>query len=155
MTNNFTTPEFAKVLKEHGIEIDTPFYWKPEKGSRHEGYYLCAKDGFTYGLTCALLSVEVNITTDISPAYPLTEVLGWLPKGLHGHDGYYYQLELFISIEGTLGGTYSDSDMGTMFHYETQTRVEADSLEKLFELLLTEGWITKETILQAIKNNAK
>jgi hypothetical protein len=134
------------VLKEHGIEIDTPFYWQPEKFSQHEGYYLCAKDGFIHGLTCALDFTEATVTTEVLPAYPLTEVLGWLPNVVT-----IKKIPCNLEPMDAKSGKYRY--LGTTHWDVEQTKFL--SIEDLIIQGLTEGWLTKETILNAIKDNAK
>jgi hypothetical protein len=148
MKNNFTTPSFAKVLKEHGIEIDTPFVYYQE--SDMDGHL----SGINYlGLKCSqgIADVETGEIPErekafaISPAYPLTEVLGWLPKGI-SMQGDFYELTVKFDTRGNLTASYYDDQMGSLYDGERGIYYKADSIKALITQGLTEGWLTKDNL---------
>ena len=137
MTKHFTTPEFADLLNQHGIEVDTPFYYADGDlcllhGEGHSSYFYIIG-----GNECHAVEVWV----DIKPAYLLSEVLTWLPEKLVILDNLHFRQLNFHNGQITVGyirhGSYTTS--GT--------------IEKVVTELLTEGWLTKEIIEQSIKHN--
>jgi hypothetical protein len=148
MTKNFTTPAFAKVLKEHGNDIDTPYCYI----DGYEGvwaYKITGNRLLAFDIEGEMGYRDTQLTPkvkeQISPAYPLTEALRWLPKEtvING-----YQCRL-------------NQDLQVVNYFTTDTDVVAWYLHKslpiedLITQGLTDGWLTKESILQAIKDNAK
>lgn len=141
MTKNFTSPEFAKVLNKHGIEIDTQFFWFNDKVEL-QLRALSIENSWNVVIATAPYNNSEWVSL---PAYPLTEVLGWLPK------------RITITNED-----YSNSYcvltnyMFYKFQYKCQYgTIVSGTAEALITEGLTEGWLTKETILQVIKDNAK
>lgn len=152
MKNNFTTPSFAKVLKEHGIEIDTPFVYYQE--SDMDGHL----SGINYlGLKCSqgIADVETGEIPErekvfaVSPAYPFTEVLGWLPKTLiehlkptntpsHRPDYLSYPITSDIDDNNVLKIGYKSEYYGT--------KIIPMPIEAVITQGLTEGWLTKDNL---------
>jgi hypothetical protein len=146
MIKNFTTPAFAKGLKEHGIEIDTQFYWENNgNGLRlmaiacDSPYIICIGefDPTLYGSFVG------------KPAYPLTEVLGWLPKTLiehlkptnipsHRPDYLSYPMVSDIDEGNVLKIGYKSEYYGT--------KITPMPIEALIIQGLTEGWLTKDNL---------
>jgi hypothetical protein len=154
MTKNFTTPEFAKVLKEHGIEIDTPYTHQDGNVYAYclfQGYYEMVN--VTVDHTKATKTLHVYAAKHeivIYPTYPLTEVLGWLPKTVTYKDR-------TCDIVPSLWNWAIELGLGQIEEYTFVLKYYLDEMpiEQLITQGLTEGWLTKETILQAIKDNAK
>lgn len=141
MTQHFTTPEFAQVLKQHGIEIDTPFGIDKHKDifaiSEH-GDCISLIDGATYS----------SYRGYTYPAYPLTQVLGWLPKTLiehlkptntpsHRPDYLSYPMVSDMN-EGVIKIGYKSEYYGTQI---TPLPIEALIIQGL-----TEGWLNKDNL---------
>jgi hypothetical protein len=148
MKKNFTTPAFAKVLKEHGIEIDSCFYSFLLKGEEdftnyHVGMYFAALGRF---VATTQLTYNEDDVKQVFPAYPLTEVLGWLPETIIC-EGKIHQID-FDTVNLTVG--YARAKL-----LEMVWAIEPINISDIITQGLTEGWITKETILNAIKDNAK
>jgi hypothetical protein len=154
MKNNFTTPAFAKVLKEHGIEIDTSFMWHYPFLANTNGYHLIVSEGnyTSFDIDNDNVSIvilgfyECESKVEVLPAYPLTEVLGWLPNVVT-----IKKIPCNLEPMDAKSGKYRY--LGTTHWDVEQTKFL--SIEALITQGLTEGWLTKETILQAIKDNAK
>jgi hypothetical protein len=136
MKNNFTTPSFAKVLKEHGIKIDTPFY----RHSEVEGIFV------SKGEPVSGYDTFINIETkdrfgfhesQISPAYPLTEVLGWLPETIIC-EGKLHQID-FDTVNLTVG--YARAKL-----LEMVWAIEPKNISDIIIQGLTEGWLTKDNL---------
>jgi hypothetical protein len=149
MIKHFTTPEFADLLKEHGIEIDTPFYWTGVVNIT-TGYKLCVKP-FEYinkeisigWLPLDIVSNKIELLTT-KPAYLLSEVLTWLPD-----------TATIKAIPCEL--QVMDAQSGK-FRYNGRTHNESVqrgylSIEQLITQGLIEGWLTKEIIEQQINLN--
>lgn len=129
MTNHFTTPEFADVLKQHGIEIDTPFYIVEGEIflKRSDFRYICIYSGFEFP------------AKDPKPAYLLSQVLGWLPECVKAYDGGIGRRNVY----------YNGKELLCCY-----TTISAwKSIEQLITKGLAEGWLTKEIIEQQIKQN--
>jgi hypothetical protein len=147
MKNNFTTPAFAKMLKEHGIEIDTPFFHAAAQVSKT--IYIGTKTDNKFRIDAFYPKVEkgVIVNPNLSlPAYPLTEVLGWLPETIIC-EGKFYQID-FDTVNLTVG--YARAKL-----LEMVWAIEPKNISDIITQGLTEGWLTKETIFNAIKDNAK
>jgi hypothetical protein len=150
MIKHFTSPEFADLLKQHGIEIDTPFYsflLKVENDlSKYHigmfspaiGYYI-ATIGWTYNEDCI---------GQVKPAYLLSEVLTWLPDTVYAKNNFPWKIKLAI-CDGNLAAGYFDYVNGNFLgNYQ-----KVKPIEQLITQGLTEGWLTKEIIEQQIKQN--
>lgn len=133
MTQHFTTPEFAQVLKQNGIDIDTPFYWQPEVNPSFSGYYLMATDDMDKENTITLdwLAIE-PINDHHFSAYPLTQVLGWLPETVKAMDGGVGRRNVY----------YNDNAL--LYCYTTICGWQ--SIEALIIQGLTEGWLNKDNL---------
>jgi hypothetical protein len=153
MTKNFTTPAFAKVLKEHGIEIDTPYTHQDGNVYAYclfQGYYEMVN--VTVDHTKATKNLHVYAAKHeivILPAYPLTEVLGWLPKTLiehlkptntpsHRPDYLSYPITSDIDDNNVLKIGYKSEYYGT--------KITPMPIEALITQGLTEGWLTKDNL---------
>jgi hypothetical protein len=151
MKNNFTTPAFAKTLKEHGIVIDTQFYWENNGNGLRLMAIACDSP---YIICIGEFDPTLYGSFVCEPAYPLTEVLGWLPKHVNAIiDGHHYN-GMDLCCEHKNGKL----QCGYVMQYEYQCTswpMGSMPIEDLIIQGLTEGWLTKETILQAIKDNAK
>ena len=153
MKNNFTTPSFAKMLKEHGIEIETPFMWHYPFLANTNGYHLIVSEGnYTSfdidndNVSMVILGFyECESKVEVLPAYLLTEVLGWLPKAI-SMQGDYYELILNFDTRGNLTASYYDDQMGSLYDGERGIYYKADSIEALITQGLTEGWLTKDNL---------
>lgn len=149
MTQHFTTPEFSQVLKQHGIDTETSFCY----------YQECNGDGqlqgFDYlGLKSAIGIVDVQTgeiierekAFEVSPTYPLTQVLGWLPNEIYQyetHNG--FELEMWQFNQQYHYG-YRDEEQTPMYNQNTGTRAFKTSIEDLIIQGLTEGWINKDNL---------
>jgi hypothetical protein len=146
MKNNFTTPAFAKVLKEHGIEIDTPFYWGTLMFYQETELFVKS------GSYKTVQSISGNrypkeALYDISQAYPLTEVLGWLPKTVTYKGSTWDIMPTLWNGAIELGLGQVEEDTFVLKYYLDEMPIEV-----LITQGLTEGWLTKEIILQTIKD---
>jgi hypothetical protein len=148
MKNNFTTPAFAKVLKEHGIDYKSPF--------KHYHDYE-TPNVKRIGIDCVYGMVDIkthevtegqNVCKDL-PAYPLTEVLGWLPKTIiehvkptnilsHRPDYLSYPITSDIDDNNVLKIGYKSEYFGT--------KITPMPIETLITKGLTEGWLTKDNL---------
>lgn len=150
MIKHFTTPEFADLLKSHGIEIDTIFLhyngkvWASYLNHYHT-YMLIATD-----MGGMIISSNINA----KPAYLLSEVLGWLPKSIivtlpyHGETNTVLDCLFDINNKQVLYG-YGREQMENGILWD----IYPLPIEQLITQGLTEGWLTKEIIEQAIKQN--
>jgi hypothetical protein len=143
MKNNFTTPPFAKVLKEHGIEIDTQFYWENNGNGLRLMAFACDSP---YIICIGEFDPTLYGSFVCEPTYPLTEVLGWLPETIIC-EGKLHQID-FDTVNLTVG--YARAKL-----LEMVWAIEPKNISDIIIQGLTEKWLTKETILQAIKDNAK
>ena len=137
MTNQFTTPEFADVLKQHGIEIDTIFvHYDNRVWASHLNNY----DVYTL-IDTDTGSMVISSNIEVKPCYLLSQVLGWLPFSVVIN-------ELDCEVEVWLYGKRVSYD------YKNQYGTFATgNPEKLITQGLTEGWLNKEIIEQQIKQN--
>lgn len=147
MTNQFTTPQFGNVLKQHGIEIDTQFCYYQECNGDGQ------LEGFDYlGLKSAIGIVDIQTggiienekSFEISRAYLLPQVLGWLPKFYRTPIGSQCNREFKVTKNGVVLAGYSVWRSSNAKFYP---------IEQLIIQGLTEGWLTKEIIQQQIKQN--
>lgn len=145
-TQDFTTPQFADTLKEYGIEIDTPFRWRPiEENPIVDGYYLDAIDNYDRDDYANVGWIDAETRDDIiRPAYPITRVLRWLPD-----------TATIKNIPCNL--EVMDAQSGR-FRYNGRTHIESVQrgwlhMEQLITQGFTEGWLTKEIIEQQINQN--
>jgi hypothetical protein len=152
MKNNFTTPAFAKVLKEHGIEIDSCFcYIDGYKGIW--AYKITGNRLWAFDIEGEMGYRDTQLTPkvkeQISPAYPLTEVLGWLPETLiehikptnipsHRPDYLSYPITSDIDDNNVLKIGYKSEYYGT--------KITPMPIEALITQGLTEGWLTKDNL---------
>lgn len=131
LQQDFTTPEFADLLKKYGIEVDTPFVvlmW-------HEGHYKVAlKDSDKGCLDFDGYKHWLEDFSDIKPAYPLTQVLRWLPEKIENEENFGYWLHL----GQTLQGAYINEDVGYLANFQL--------IEALIAQGLTEGWLNKDNL---------
>ena len=133
MTQQFTTPEFSQVLKQHGIEIDTVFvHYDNRVWASHlmidNCYNLIATDTG---------SIIISSNIEVIRAYPLTQVLGWLPKE--------------ILFNYTIWGKIESINMGKIgaCYYSPQKKKYLSffmPIEALIIQGLTEGWLNKDNI---------
>ena len=133
MKNNFTTPEFADTLAKHGIVVDTPY----------NHYFDIAFSPFVsrIGIDCdyGMLDIETRHMTEgqnvhnAKPAYPLTEVLRWLPSQINSNSG------LFLSIH-----TKPEIKIKACYSSITTWLNIEDLITQGFE----QGWLDKKTILK-------
>jgi hypothetical protein len=137
MKNNFTTPSFAKVLKEHGIEIESCFViliWDSDN------YSVAVKSNDGSCIDLIGYKHWLNDFSDILPAYPLTQVLGWLPQYLENEDGHpEWWLEVSSKNYGNLAANYKSEKTG-------YSKLNKADLEQLITQGLTEGWLTKDNL---------
>jgi hypothetical protein len=146
MKNNFTTPAFGKVLKAHGIEIDSRYRWNLNASAIR--LQVIELNSFNW------VTIDQHYSDEIyhdfySPAYPLTEVLGWLPQYIKNEERHpEWWLEVSSKNNGNLAANYKSEKTG-------YSKLNKADLEQLITQGLTEGWLTKGSILQAIKDNAK
>ena len=136
MIKHFTTPEFADLLKQYGIEIATPFGIDKHLDILAIGYEgncisLIDKSGYS------------SYEKYTKPAYLLSEVLTWLPDTV-----------IIKGIDCTL--EVIDAQIGK-FRYNGRTYSESVQrgwlpIEQLITQGITEGWLTKEIIEQQIKD---
>ena len=138
MTNHFTTPEFANLLKRFGIEIDTIFlHYDNRVWASHLNHY----DTYTL-IATDTGSMVISSNIEVKPVYLLSQVLGWLPFVIQ-YKNRKYRLEV-LNI-GT-GWKY-------YYHSYQKPPVGECGIEQLITQGLTEGWLTKEIIEQQIKQN--
>lgn len=150
MTEHFTSPALADTLARFGIVKETPFYWQPETNSSFAGHYLCATDSMDKEASITLDWLDVNPTgIDNKPAYLLTEVLKWLPETVKLED-LEYDLHQFYDYENGLTVNYHHFSPQDDMQYISNMNF---SPEEAIIKGLTEGWLTKEIIEQAIKDN--
>ena len=141
MTQYFTTPQFADLLKEHGIEIETPFNLFILKGDNDaDNYGIGLFDDNTkryidiYGYNHTDSDVE-----QIKPAYLLQQVLGWLPEYVN-YDG--KKFKIIPTIENKVVSANCFGVDGKKFLHFTMP------IEQLFTKLLQDAIINKQTINQ-------
>lgn len=143
LSQDFTTPQFADTLKEYGIEIDSIFYWRGIVDIT-AGYKLCVEP-FEYinkeiaigWLKQSVISDKVSLFNKI-PAYPLTQVLRWLPMvRTEGH--IVWNLTVRYNKKDGLGASYM------AFNRKIKLR---QPIEELINQGLREGWLTKDIILK-------
>jgi hypothetical protein len=146
MKNNFTTPSFAKVLKEHGIEIYSCFVTLMFDD---ENYTLALKSNEGSCIDINGYKHWLSDFSDVFPAYPLTEALGWLPKTLiehlkptntpsHRPDYLSYPITSDIDDNNVLKIGYKSEYYGT--------KITPQNIEALILQGLTEGWLTKNNL---------
>ena len=143
MIKNFTTPEFADLLKQHGIEIDTPFY---------RYFDIVSPTVDRIGIDCQYGMLDINSryiaegqeVCEPKPAYLLSEVLTWLPEKI-GIGKLKYKLS--IDLKKMMIWYSKNGYIGAMWLCEPMP------IEQLITQGLTEGWLTKEIIEQQIKDN--
>lgn len=139
MTQDFTTPEFADLLKEHGIEVDTPFVIL----MCHEGHYKVAlKDSTNKGcLDFDGCSYWIDDFSDVKPAYLLTQVLRWLPLEIETeYDFYYLNADVYAGLDLRWG-------YETLGEKGEQTELaRCTSIEQLITQGLKEGWLNKDNL---------
>ena len=135
MIKHFTTPEFADLLKQHGIEIDTPFLFF------ENDLFIKRSDN---RVVSVMFGYEDFIgEDDYQPAYLLSEVLTWLPFSIT----YQKQSATLVSIVDH-DGVRVNYRIGEYAIYNKHLPIE-----QLITQGLTEGWLTKEIIEQSIKQN--
>jgi hypothetical protein len=145
MTQHFTTPEFAQVLKQHGIEIDTVFVILM---FNDENYTVALKDNEGSCVDINGYKHWLADFSDVLPAYPLTQVLGWLPKTLiehlkpsntpsHRPDYLSYPMVSDMN-EGVIKIGYRSEYYGT--------KITPQPIEALITQGLTEGWLNKDNL---------
>ena len=135
MIKNFTTPEFTDLLKQHGIEIDTPFV------VTNDGSILVQSE---YKDFIDICDGSVYTAENYQPTYLLSVVLTWLPEEIL--NGYYLYGEVTNGIQ--FWGYADDNHRGGLYW-----KIESKPIEQLITQGLTEGWLTKEIIEQQIKDN--
>jgi len=144
MTQHFTTPELSRVLKEFGIEIETPF-----KRLGNE-IVIQLQNEFSYvkldGTTHKITHLDVMA---IYPAYLLTQVLGWLPDTVELEE-LEYDLHRFYDKENGLTANYHHFFPEDDLQYISNMHMTPE--ETIIEGL-KKGWLTKEIIETAAKNN--
>lgn len=154
MIKHFTTPEFADLLKQHGIEIDTPFY---------RYFDIVSPTVDRIGIDCQYGMLDINSryiaegqeVCEPKPAYLLSEVLTWLPETLiehlkptntPSHRPDYLSYPIFSDInEGNV----------LIIGYKSEyygLKITPLPIEQLITQGLTEGWLTKEIIEQQVKD---
>jgi len=134
MTKNFTTPAFAKVLKEHGIEIDSRYRWNLNASAIR--LQVIELNSFNW------VTIDQHYSDEIyhdfySPAYPLTEVLRWLPETIIC-EGKLHQID-FDTVNLTVG--YARAKL-----LEMVWAIEPKNISDIITQGLTEGWLTKDNL---------
>lgn len=142
MRNQFTTPEFADVLKRHGIEIDTQFYWENNGNGLRLMAIACDSP---YTICIGEFDPTSHPEFAGKPAYLISQVLGWLPQTVTDLDG---RFELVMKPNG-LAAYESTGGDGCKYKYSFFNI----NIEQLVTQGLTEGWLSKEIIEQQIKQN--
>ena len=125
MTQHFTTPEFVRTLKQHGIEIETPF-------GIDEFLDIFAISEYGDCISLIKRATYSSYGRYTSPAYPLTQVLGWLPRQVNGY-GLAGQI-----IDGQQWWGYIDPLQ--------KWHIPLLPIEALIIQGLTEGWLTKDNL---------
>jgi len=145
MIKHFTTPEFADLLKQHGIEIDTPFY---------RYFDIVSPTVDRIGIDCQYGMLDINSrymaegqeVCQPKPAYLLSEVLTWLPQCLENSEQHpEWWLEVSSKNYGKLAANYNSETTG-------YSKLNKADIQQLITQGLTEGWLTKEIIEQQIKD---
>ena len=134
MTQHFTTPEFAQVIKQHGIDIDTSYRWNFTASAIR--LQVIELNSFNW------VTIDQHYSDEIyhdfySPAYPLTEVLGWLPETIIC-EGKLHQID-FDTVNLTVG--YARAKL-----LEMVWAIEPKNISDIIIQGLTEGWLTKDNL---------
>lgn len=142
---DFTSAPFSDLLKQHGIEIDTPFYnclisYGVQLGngewSDEWDLLIClkAKNGYV-NLQDGILVLDKRIE-DVRPAYPLTQVLRWLPFSVN-----YQKQSATLSLIVDHDGVRVNYRIGEYAIYNKYLPIE-----QLFTQGLKEGWLNKDNL---------
>ena len=138
MTQHFTTPEFAeKLMYQFKIEIPSVFRWQSvSTNPPFKGAYLVAIDTLddTIKATIDWMDTEFIGT---APAYPLIQVLGWLPKFYRTPIGSVCNREFKATKKGAVLAGYSVWRKSNAKFYP---------IEDLIIQGLTEGWLNKDNL---------
>lgn len=146
MTNHFTTPEFADLLKRHGIEIPTVF--AHTKIGNSYGFILGLNGNWFFTDLADLSFYDSDYMKETHPAYLLSQVLGWLPSYIEAMSIGRGKLKLTPQLR-----TFR-KDRDLVWCYQNDIEIVGNlPIEQLITQGLTDGWLTKEIIEQAIKHN--
>lgn len=146
-TQDFTTPQFASTLNKQGIEINSPFVWCNVNGKQLLGIvvgneFIELQTGDRH---------ELDSKSDLVAAYPLTQVLRWLPKHLTSNN--YLHSLTGERIDGNQWWGYGRQDPNTVSGtIAIICFVPLSPIEDLVTQGLHEGWLTKDMILNALKS---
>jgi hypothetical protein len=135
MTQHFTTPEFVRTLKQQGIEIDSCFVILMFDD---ENYTVALKDNEGSCVDINGYKHWLADFSDVLPAYPVTQVLGWLPESLIFKD---VKCKYHTGIhKGVFYIGYSGENE------ERKVDTILTTVELFFTDLLTEGWLNKDNL---------
>lgn len=142
MTQHFTSPEFAQLLKEHGIGKETPFVWANVNGNTLLGTIV----GSEFVELTSGDRYELDAQSEPVSAYMILEVLGWLPFMLIDTKRKSWWLSPDYNGE-VITYAYQTSIIPSGEAYTiTENFCEFQPIEDLLAQGLTEGWLTKENL---------